>query len=93
MLAFVLVFVTFYAIVTNRYYANIRPAMAKISGTGLIAFPTKLVAAWILVTNTLFPMQAIMKARTSGWEFDSSLSAMALVLGILLGLTTEVHIK
>jgi len=91
MLAFVLVFITFYAIVTNRYYSSIRPRLAKISGKGIIPFPTQLVASWILVTNTLFPMQAIMKARESNWTLDSSLSSMALVLGIVLGLTAEIH--
>jgi len=93
MLSFILVFITFYAIVTNRFYKNIRPALSKMSsGPGIISFPTKLVASWILVTNTLFPMQAVMKARMSGWEFDASLSVMALVLGILLGLTAEIPI-
>jgi len=92
MLSFILVFITFYAIVTNRFYKNIRPALAKMSGPGIISFPTKLVASWILVTNTLFPMQAVMKARASGWEFDASLSVLALVLGILLGLTAEIPI-
>ena len=92
MLSFILVFITFYAIVTNRFYTNIRPALSKMSGPGIISFPAKLVASWIRVTNTLFPMQAVMKARISGWEFDASLSVMALVLGILLGLTAEIPI-
>jgi len=90
MLSFVLVFIVFYAILTNRFYPSIRPRLEKISGKGLIAFPTQLVASWILVTNTLFPMQAVMKARQSGWVLDSSLSAMALVLGIALGFIAEI---
>lgn len=89
MLAFILVFVVFYSVMTNRYYANIRPALEKVS-SNVIPFPTKLVESWILVTNTLFPMQAIMKARRSNWQLDSSLSSMALFLGIIMGLTAEI---
>lgn len=90
MLAFVLVFVVFYAVMTNRFYTNIRPALEKMS-SNVVPFPTRLVDSWILVTNTLFPMQAIMKARRSNWQLDSSLSAMALFLGIILGLTADVN--
>jgi len=90
MLAFVLVFVVFYAVLTNRFYTTIRPRLANLAGKGVIPFPTQLVASWILVTNTLFPMQAIMKARQADWTLDSSLSTMALVLGIVLGLTAEI---
>ena len=93
MLAFVLVFITFYAVLTNRYYTNIQPRLANLSGKGIIPFPTKLVTSWILVTNTLFPMQAIMKARQANWTLDSSLSAMALVLGIVLGLSAQIDIE
>lgn len=89
MLSFILVFFVFYGIVVNRFYKNIRPVLERVS-YNFVPLPYRLVEAWILVTSTLFPMQAIIQARKSNWRLDKSLSVLALLLGLILGLTAEV---
>lgn len=88
MYAFILFFIAFYAIVVNRF-STVRSALLGAS-QNIIPLPTKLIESWILVTQSLFPLQAILTARKSGWELDSSLQVVALILGVLLGFLADI---
>ena len=89
MIAFVLVFVIFYAIVLLEYDKYIGPTLRQIS-TNKVTLPTQLIEAWLLVTASLFPLNSVIKARKSGFDLRQSLSFIALILGIILGMIVDV---
>ena len=90
MYAFLLSFVLFYAIVIMRFDSSIRPTLNKFSANTII-LPDKLIGFWLVVTSTLFPLNAIMRARKADFNMEESLPFMALILGVILGMVAEVH--
>jgi len=90
MYAFLLSFILFYAIVITRFDNSIRPTLNKIS-TNSISLPDKLITFWLIVTSSLFPLNAVMKARKSSFDLEESLPFMALIFGVILGMVAEVH--
>ena len=91
MYAFVLFFISFYAIAVNRY-SHLQPALAKAS-KNVIPLPTQLLDGWVLVTQSIFTLQAILTARKSGWELDKSLQFLAILLGVTLGFLADIGNK
>lgn len=89
MYGFVLSFVIFYAIIVPRFQGSIKPALTKL-GANKIAMPNRLIEIWLLVTATLFPMNSVLKARKSDYDLQESLSFMALIFGIFLGMVADV---
>ena len=55
-----------------------------------IQFPKEAVGIWVLVSSVLFPMLSVIKAREADWDPSQSLSAMASVLGVVLGMLVDV---
>jgi len=90
MYSFLLSFILFYAIVLMRFDSSIKPTLNKLS-TNTIILPDKLISFWLVVTSTLFPLNAIMQARKSDFNMKESLPFMALILGVILGMIAEVH--
>lgn len=88
MYAFLLSFILFYTIVVNRYDTDIKPALSNLS-TNKILLPSRLIDLWLLVTATLFPLNAVMRARKSNFDMEQSLSFMALIFGVLLGMVAD----
>lgn len=90
MYAFLLCFILFYAIVINRFDSVIRPTLAKISFSK-VSPPDNLINFWLIITSSLFPLNAVLKARKSDYSLDDSLPFMALIFGVMLGMVAEVH--
>lgn len=88
MYGFILSFVIFYALVLSRFQ-TIKPTLSKL-GSNKIAMPNRLIETWLLVTATLFPMQTVLKARQSDFDLKESLSFLALILGVFLGMIADV---
>lgn len=89
MYSFLLSFVLFYTIVVNRFDSSIRPTLTKISAN-TIPLPSKLIQGWLLITSSLFPLNAVLSARKNNFELDESLPFMALIFGVILGMVAEV---
>lgn len=89
MYVFVLCFVLFYALITYNFQSSIRPTLSRL-GTNKITLPDRLIEAWLLVTATLFPLNSVLRARKSDFDFKESLSFMALILGVVLGMVADV---
>lgn len=88
MYSFLLSFILFYALVINRY-DSIQPALKTISSNRIV-LPNRFIEGWLLVTATLFPLNSVLRARKSNFDLDESLSFMALIFGVLLGMVADV---
>lgn len=88
MYGFILCFVLFYSFVIP-YFQAIKPTLSKIS-SNKISLPNRLIDSWLLITATLFPMNAVLRARKSDYNLQESLGFMATILGIVLGLVADV---
>lgn len=88
MYGFVLSFVIFYALLVPRFQ-KIKPTLTKL-GSNQISMPNRLIETWLLVTATLFPMNTVLNARKSDYDLKESLSFLALILGVILGMVADV---
>ena len=89
MYVFVLSFIVFYALVVLRFESTISPALSRL-GTNKIVLPNRLIEVWLLVTATLFPLNSVLRARKSDFELKETLSFMALLFGVFLGMVADV---
>ena len=89
MYVFILSFIVFYALIIPRFDTSVKPALTKL-GTNKIAVPNQLIEVWLLVTATLFPLNSVLSARKSDFELKQSLSFMALIFGVFLGMIADV---
>ena len=89
MWVFILSFIVFYAIITTRFDASVKPALTKL-GTNKIVLPNRLIEVWLLVTATLFPLNSVLRARKSDFELKETLSFMALIFGVFLGMVADI---
>lgn len=89
MYVFVLSFIVFYALVVLRFESTISPALTRL-GTNKIVLPNRLIEVWLLVTATLFPLNSVLRARKSDFELKETLSFMALLFGVFLGMVADV---
>lgn len=89
MYAFFMIFVVFYSLIIPRFQTTIKPTLCKL-GSNKIAMPNRLIESWLLITATLFPLTSVVKARESGYDLKESLSFLALILGVFLGLIADV---
>jgi len=88
MYGFFLCFIIFYALVLPRFQ-TIKPTLSKL-GSNKIEMPNRLIDSWLLITATIFPMQTVLKARKSDFDLKESLSFLALILGVFLGMIADV---
>ena len=79
-----------YLYLMNNFFNRSVGPICKSIQTKLIKFPKEYVGVWILVSSVLFPMSAVIKARESDWNQSVSLSAMAPILGLILGMIVDV---
>lgn len=89
MYLFVVSFVLFYALVSLRYQSSIKPALIRL-GVNKVQVPNRLVESWLIVTATLFPLNSVLRARRSDYDLKESMSFLALILGVILGLVADV---
>lgn len=89
MYGFILCFVLFYTVFVPRFQTAIKPTLSKL-GANKIAMPNQLIESWLLVTATLFPMNSVLRARKSDYDLKESLSFMALIFGVFLGMVADV---
>ena len=89
MYVFILSFIVFYALVVLRFENTISPALTRL-GTNKIVLPNRLIEVWLLVTATLFPLNSVLRARKSDFELKETLSFMALIFGVFLGMVADV---
>lgn len=87
MYGFILCFVVFYAVLIPRFQ-RIKPTLSRL-GSNKISMPNRLIETWLLVTATLFPMNTVLRARKSDWDLHESLSFLALILGVALGMVAD----
>lgn len=90
MIQFALVIIVYFLLVNNFFDKSIRPMGQKLQ-RDMIYLPKDLVKIWLLIAAVLFPMGAFNRARESDWEFRSSLPALANLLGVILGMITNLH--
>lgn len=88
MYAFILSFIVFYSIIIPHFH-SIKPTLSKL-GANRIAMPSRLIESWLLVTATLFPMNAVLKARKSDYDLRESLGFLATIFGVFLGMIADV---
>lgn len=91
MYGFILSFIIFYALVLPRFFQTIKPTLSKL-GSNKIEMPNRLIDSWLLITATIFPMQTVLKARKSDFDLKESLSFLALILGVFLGMIADVSV-
>ena len=91
MFTFILLFVLFYIIVALEFDSYLKPALNKIS-SNRVKYPSKLIEWWLLITASLFPLNSVLTARRSGFQLKQSLSFMALILGVVLGMVIDVNV-
>lgn len=89
MYIFILSFVLFYAIIVSRFETSLKPALSKL-GTNQIVLPNRLIEIWLLVTATLFPLNSVLSARKSDFQLKETLSFMALIFGVFLGMIADI---
>ena len=90
MIQFALVVIVYFLLVNNFFDRTIRP-VGRTLQKDMIYLPKDLINVWLLVAAVLFPMGAFNRARESDWEFQTSLPAMANLLGVILGMITNIH--
>lgn len=90
MIQFTLVIIVYFLLVNNFFDRTIRPVSKKLQ-RDLIYLPKDVIKIWLLVAAILFPMGAFNRARESDWEFHASLPALANLLGVILGMVTNIH--
>jgi hypothetical protein len=89
MISFIVIIGIYLQLVHKFFNRSVGP-MCKRMQLNLIQFPKEYVGIWILVSGVLFPMTSVIKARESNWDQTSSLSAMAPILGLILGMIVDV---
>lgn len=89
MYVFILSFILFYALVVSRFDTSVKPALTRL-GTNKIVLPNRLIEVWLLVTATLFPLNSVLRARKSDFDLKETLSFLALIFGVFLGMVADV---
>lgn len=90
MIQFSLAIIVYFLLVNNFFDRTIRPIGKKLQ-RDIIYLPKDAIKIWLLVAAVLFPMSAFNRARESDWDFTTSLPALANLLGVILGMVTNVH--
>lgn len=90
MIQFALAIIVYFLFVNNFFDRSVRPVGKKLQ-LDLIPLPKSLITAWLVIAAVLFPMSAITRARESDWEIHSSLTALANILGIILGMVVQIE--
>lgn len=90
MIQFGLAIVVYFLLVNTFFDRTIKPVGKKLQ-RDLIYLPKDIIKIWLLVAAVLFPMSAFNRARESDWDFRTSLPALANLLGVVLGMITNVH--
>lgn len=90
MIQFALAIIVYFLLVNNFFDGTIKPVGKKLQ-RDLIYLPKDIIKVWLLVAAVLFPMSAFNRARESDWDFRTSLPALANLLGVVLGMITNVH--
>ena len=88
MYAFILTIVLFFAIVVNGFDSSLKPMISKMT-TSSIHLPSNLITSWIIVTQVLFPLNSVIAARKSGFALIESLPVFSVLLGVILGMISE----
>ena len=89
MIAFPIIIGIYFVLVNKFFNRSVGPLGKRIQ-KNYIQLPKEAVGIWILVSSVLFPMSAVIKAREGNWEPQGSLSAMASLLGLVLGMLVDV---
>ncbi|CAM9104796.1 unnamed protein product [Sphacelaria rigidula] len=89
MYVFILSFIIFYGLITLKFETTMKPALTRL-GTNKIVLPNRLIEVWLLVTATLFPLNSVLKARKSDFDLKETLSFLALIFGVFLGMIADV---
>lgn len=89
MYVFILSFVVFYSLIVLRFETSMKPALTRL-GTNKIVLPNRLIEVWLLVTATLFPLNSVLRARKADFEMKETLSFLALIFGVFLGMVADV---
>ncbi|AAR26863.1 FirrV-1-A39 [Feldmannia irregularis virus a] len=90
MFTFIVFFIMFYVITILEFDAYLKPALSKMS-SNTVKYPSKLIEGWLLVTASLFPLNSVLMARRSGFQLKQSMSFLALILGVILGMIVDVN--
>ncbi len=90
MIQFTLVVILYFLLVTKYFDRTIRPVCKNLQ-KDIIYLPKDLIKVWLLVAAVLFPMGAFNRARQSDWDFQTSLPALANLLGVMMGMITNLH--
>lgn len=90
MIQFALAIIVYFLLVNNFFDTTIRPVGKKLQ-RDIIYLPKNVIKIWLLVAAVLFPMSAFNRARESDWDLTTSLPALANILGVILGMVTNVH--
>jgi len=85
---FVTAITIFYVIMLSRYNTSVKPVLNSL-GSNRIVMPSRMVDYWLLGSMSLLSMNAVLKARRNDFEMDQSLSFLALVLGVILGMIID----
>ncbi len=89
MISFVLIIGVYFLLMNKFFHRSVGPVGKSIQ-KNYIQFPKEAVGIWVLVSSVLFPMLSVIKAREADWDPSQSLSAMASVLGVILGMLVDV---
>lgn len=89
MIAFPMIIGLYFLIVNHFFNQSFGPLGKRIQ-KNYVQFPKEAVGTWVLVSSVLFPMLAVIKAREGNWEPKVSQSAMAPLLGLVLGMLVDV---
>ena len=89
MIVFILTIVLFFSVVVNGFDSSVKPVLNKMT-KDVIHLPTNLISSWIIVTQVLFPMNSIIAARKAGFSLKESLPVCAILLGVILGMISDI---
>jgi len=90
MYAFILTIVLFFSFVVNGFDSSVKPVLNKMT-KNVIHLPTSLISSWLVVTQVLFPLNSVLAARKSDFALKESLPVCAIVLGVILGMISDIN--
>lgn len=83
--------VALYFLFVNKFFDKSVAPIGKKLQKDIIPFPRDAISIYALLSSCIFPMLAIVKARDGNWETSESLGFSAVVLGVVLGMTVNIH--
>ena len=84
---FILTIILFFSIVVSGF-DSVKPVLNNMTKSA-IHLPSGLITSWIIVTQVLFPLNSVLAARKSGFALKESLPIFAILLGVTLGMVSE----